>query len=380
MWFTTEVLDECRTADILIQEHSRMWDKLAAVEERYEEIGRMLSQPEVIGKRELFQKYSKEHKELSEIVATFRAYRKVKEEIQGSRDLIEKGEDREIVKMAEEELSLLEKEKEALEGQLKILLLPKDPNDSKNVILEIRAGAGGDEAGIFAGDLFRMYTRYAEERRWVVELMSMSAAPAGGYKEIIAMINGDGAFSRLKFERGVHRVQRVPATEAQGRIHTSTVTVAVLPEAEDVDVQIFDKDLRIDVYRAGGPGGQSVNTTDSAVRITHLPTGIVVAMQDEKSQIKNKEKALRVLKARILEAKQAALDAERREDRRSQVGSGERAEKVRTYNYPQSRVTDHRINLSLYSLEQIVNGDLDQLIDPLVAHYQSEALQSGEGS
>lgn len=357
-----------------------MWDKLAAVEERYEEIGRMLSQPEVIGKRELFQKYSKEHKELSEIVATFRAYRKVKEEIQGSRDLIEKGEDREIVKMAEEELSLLEKEKEGLEGQLKILLLPKDPNDDKNVILEIRAGAGGDEAGIFAGDLFRMYTRYAEERRWVVELLSMSSASAGGYKEIIAMINGDGAFSRLKFERGVHRVQRVPATEAQGRIHTSTVTVAVLPEAEDVEVQIFDKDLRIDVYRAGGPGGQSVNTTDSAVRITHLPTGIVVAMQDEKSQIKNKEKALRVLKARILEAKQAEVDAERREDRRSQVGSGERAEKVRTYNYPQSRVTDHRINLSLYSLEQIVNGDLDQLIDPLVAHYQSEALQSGEGS
>jgi peptide chain release factor 1 len=355
-----------------------MWDKLAAVEQRYEEVGRMLTQPEVISKRELFQKYSKEHKDLSEIVATYRAFRKVKDEIEGSRELIATGDDRELVKMAEEELSLLEKEQEVLEGRLKILLLPKDPNDDKNVILEIRAGAGGDEAGLFAGELFRMYIRYAEDRRWGVELLSASAASAGGYKEIIAMIAGHGAFSRLKYERGVHRVQRVPATEAQGRIHTSTVTVAVLPEAEDVEIEINEKDLRIDVYRSSGPGGQSVNTTDSAVRITHLPTGIVVAMQDEKSQIKNREKAMRVLKARILEAKQAEVDAERRDDRRSQVGTGERSEKVRTYNFPQSRITDHRIGLSLYSLDQVLNGDIDQLIDPLTAHYQAEALKSGE--
>lgn len=352
-----------------------MWDKLSAVEQRYEEIGQMLSQPEIINNRELFSKYSKEHKELTEIVATFRAYRKAKEEMTGSKDIIARGEDRDLVKMAEEEVALLEGELEGLETQLRFLLLPKDPNDDKNVILEIRAGAGGDEAGIFAGDLFRMYLRYAEGRRWKVELMSSSEASSGGYKEIIAMITGHGAFSRLKYERGVHRVQRVPATEAQGRIHTSTVTVAVLPEAEDIEIQINDKDLRIDVYRAGGPGGQSVNTTDSAVRITHLPTGVVVAMQDEKSQTKNKEKAMRVLKARIYEQKQAEYDAERRDDRRSQVGSGDRAEKIRTYNYPQSRVTDHRINLSLYCLDQVINGDIDQLIDPLTAHYQAEALK-----
>lgn len=355
-----------------------MWDKLIQVEQRYEEIAQMLSQPDIISNRELFSKYSKEHKDLTQLVATYRAYKKVKEEIAGSRELLSVSDDKEMTKMAEEELSLLEGEREGLEKELQVLLLPKDPNDDKNVIMEIRAGAGGDEAGIFVGDLFRMYVRYAEARGWKVDLMSSSDASAGGFKEIIATINGQGAFSRLKFERGVHRVQRVPATETQGRVHTSTITVAVLPEAEEVDVQINEKDLRIDVYRAGGPGGQSVNTTDSAVRITHIPTGVVVAMQDEKSQHKNREKAMRVLRSRILEQKQAKADAERSADRRSQVGSGDRSEKVRTYNYPQSRVTDHRINLSLYSLAEIVNGDLDQLVEPLIASYQAELLKSGD--
>jgi len=348
------------------------------VEQRYEEIAQMLSQPEIISNRELFSKYSKEHKELTELVATFRAYKKVKEEIEGSKELLASSDDKEMTKMAEEELAMLEGEKEGLEKELQVLLLPKDPNDDKNVIMEIRAGAGGDEAGIFVGDLFRMYVRYAEARGWKVDLMSSSDASSGGFKEIIATISGLGAYSRLKFERGVHRVQRVPATETQGRVHTSTITVAVLAEAEEVDVQINDKDLRIDVYRAGGPGGQSVNTTDSAVRITHIPTGVVVAMQDEKSQHKNREKAMRVLRSRILEQKQAEADAERSADRKSQVGSGDRSEKIRTYNYPQSRVTDHRINLSLYSLAEIVNGDLDQLVEPLIADYQAEMLKSGD--
>ncbi len=353
-------------------------EKLQAVEERYEEIGQMLSQPDIVSNRGLFQRYSREHKELTEIVATFRAFKKVLDEIRGSKELVERESDKELAALAEEELALLQQESQKLEEQLQYLLLPKDPNDAKNVILEIRAGAGGDEAGLFAGELFRSYTRYAEARHWRVGLMGGSSAAVGGFKEVIAMITGDGAFSRFKFERGVHRVQRVPATEAQGRVHTSTVTVAVLPEAEDVEVELQEKDLRIDVYRSSGPGGQSVNTTDSAVRITHIPTGIVVAMQDEKSQLKNKEKALRVLKARLLEQKQAEADAERRADRRSQVGGGDRSEKIRTYNFPQSRVTDHRINLSVYALDQVMEGDLDQLIDPLIAAARAEALQRGD--
>lgn len=354
-----------------------MWDKLAQVEERYEEIAEKLSSPEVIKDRALFQKLSKEHKELTEVVATFRAYRKAKEELQGSQDIIDAAEDPELVETAQEEVRMLSGELEGLEQRMRILLIPKDPNDDKNVIMEIRAGAGGDEAGIFAGDLFRMYSRYVEGRKWRMEVLSSSEAPAGGYKEIICMVSGVGAYSRLKYEKGVHRVQRVPKTEAQGRIHTSTVTIAVLPEAEEVEIQIEQKDLRIDVYRAGGPGGQSVNTTDSAVRITHIPTGIVVAMQDEKSQLKNREKAMRVLRARLFEFKQQQLDAERSADRRSQLGSGERSEKVRTYNYPQSRVTDHRIGLSLYSLQAIIDGDLDQLVDPLTQYAQAEALGGG---
>jgi peptide chain release factor 1 len=354
-----------------------IWHKLVEVEQRFEELGRKLSDPETIKNREQFMLFSKEHKELTEIVATYRAYIKAKEEFDGSQELLNNSKDPDMLSMAKEESELLQKELDGLEQRLTILLLPKDPNDEKNVILEIRAGTGGDEAAIFAGELFRLYTRYCEDKTWRVEILSCSDAERGGFKEVIAMITGKGAFSRMKYERGVHRVQRVPETEAQGRIHTSTVTVAVLPEAEDVEVELFDKDLRIDVYRSGGPGGQSVNTTDSAVRITHLPTGIVVAMQDEKSQTKNKDKAMRVLRARILEKKQEEQEAERRADRRNQVGTGERSEKIRTYNFPQSRLTDHRIGLSLYSLDQVMDGDLDQVVEPLIAHYQAEALSEG---
>jgi len=352
-----------------------MWDKLKEVEERYEQLAQELSKAEIIANRDLFQKYSKEYKSLTDLVTTYRAYTKAKEELVGSQELVASTSDPDLRDMANQETKVLQVVVSDLEQQVQLLLLPKDPNDDKNVILEIRAGAGGDEASIFAYELFRMYSRYAEGRGWRVETLSYSDAGPKGLKEVIAMITGDGAFSRLKYERGVHRVQRVPETEAAGRIHTSTVTVAVLPEAEDVEVEIHDKDLRIDVYRSSGPGGQSVNTTDSAVRITHLPTGLVVAMQDEKSQHKNREKAMRVLKARLYELKQSEAEAERREDRRSQVGTGDRSEKIRTYNFPQSRITDHRIKLNVSDVNGVMAGDLDQLIDPAVAYYQAEALR-----
>lgn len=356
-----------------------MWKKLKEVVKRHEEIGEQLSSAEVIADRALFQKLSKEHKDLTPLVASFCEYEKIEKELADSKELIAQGGDAGLLQMAKEEAAALSQRVAQLENELKLLLLPKDPNDEKNVILEIRAGTGGDESAIFAGELFRLYMRYSEGKRWRVEPLQLSGGSAGGYKEIIAMIGGVGAYSRLKFEKGVHRVQRVPATETQGRIHTSTVTVAVLPEAEEVDIEINEKDLRIDVYRSSGPGGQSVNTTDSAVRITHLPTNTVVAMQDEKSQIKNREKAMRVLRARLLEKKQAEQDAARRDERRSQVGTGERSEKVRTYNFPQSRITDHRIGLTIHSIDQVMNGDLDQLVDPLTAHFQAEALKSGGG-
>lgn len=353
-----------------------MWEKLKEIEAKFEELGEELSSPEVIKNRVKLEKLAREHKGLSELVATYRAYRKAADELRGSREIIESSPDPDLRSMAEDETKLLEQELSGLEQRLEVLLLPKDPNDEKNVIIEIRAAAGGDEAGIFAADLFRMYLRYSEERKWKMEILSANESGVGGYKEVIAMVNGDGAYSRLKYESGVHRVQRVPETESQGRVHTSTVSVVVLPEAEDVEVSVDEKDLRVDVYRSSGPGGQSVNTTDSAVRITHVPTGIVVAMQDEKSQLKNKDKAMKVLKARLLEREQQAQQSERQADRRSQVGTGERSEKVRTYNFPQSRVTDHRIGLTLYSLDQVINGDLDQLVDPLVTHFQMEALKS----
>lgn len=352
-----------------------MWDKLAAIEVRFEEISAQLSSPEVINDRALFQKLSREHSDMSELVATIRAHRKAKEELKGAEELASSSADADMASIADEEAKLLRGELEGLEKRLKMLLLPKDPNDEKNVIFEIRAGTGGDEASLFCGELFRMYTRYAETRRWKVDVMSASEGEKGGYKEVIFEVIGKGVYSRMKYEGGVHRVQRVPATESQGRVHTSTVTVAVLPEVEDVEIKIEDKDLRIDVYRSGGHGGQSVNTTDSAVRITHLPTNTVVAIQDEKSQLKNRDKAMRVLKARLYEMEQRKLVEARQADRRGQVGTGERSEKIRTYNFPQSRITDHRIGLSLYNVEAVVDGDLDEVIDALTSHFQAEALR-----
>jgi len=352
-----------------------MLDKLSEVENRYNELGDLLSTQEVASDPKLLHKYSKEHKDLSQIVKTYIQFKKITKDIADNKEIMADGSDEELSFLAKEELVDLEKELEEVTASLKVLLIPKDPNDDKNVIIEIRAGAGGDEAAIFAGDLFRLYSRFAEVRKFKIEVMSSSEASSGGYKEIIATIIGQGAYSLFKYEMGVHRVQRVPDTETQGRIHTSTVTVAILPEAEEIDIEIFDNDLRIDVYRSSGPGGQSVNTTDSAVRITHIPTGVVVAMQDEKSQIKNKEKAMKVLRSRILEKEQQEKHAERSANRRSQVGTGDRSEKIRTYNFPQSRVSDHRINLTLHSLDAIMGGDLSLVIEPLTTYFQAEALK-----
>ena len=354
-----------------------MYAKLEGVEQRFIEVEQHLSDPGLIGNREAYQKAVREHSDLGKIVTVFRRHKEVAARIQESRELLNDA-DADIRNMAKEELAALTAEQAQLESDLMVLLLPKDPNDDKNVILEIRAGTGGDEAGLFASDLFRMYCRYAEGRSWKIEILSGHPSGAGGVKEAIVMIQGKGAYSALKYESGIHRVQRVPATEAQGRIHTSAVTVAVLPEAEEVDVAIHPNDLRIDVYRSGGPGGQSVNTTDSAVRVTHLPTGLVVICQDEKSQLKNKNKALKVLRARLLDAKTQEQDQQRSEERKSQVGSGDRSGRIRTYNFPQSRVTDHRIGLTLHRLEAILQGEIQELIDGLTTHYQAQALQNVE--
>lgn len=353
-----------------------MLDKLQQVEEQYEELGRLLSDPEVIADQAQFQKHAKAHAELEEIVTTFREYKKVTQELEDAKTLLNTEKDPELRELAEEELKELEKRKPELEERLKILLLPKDPNDEKNVIMEIRGGAGGEEAALFAGDLFRMYTRYAERQGWKVEILSEHPTDIGGYKEVIFAIEGHGAYSRLKFESGVHRVQRVPATESSGRIHTSTVTVAVLPEAEEVDVEINPNDIRIDLFCSSGPGGQSVNTTQSAVRITHLPTGIVVSCQDEKSQHKNREKAMKVLRARLLEKAQEEQQDQLASERKSQVGSGERSERIRTYNYPQNRVTDHRIGLTLHKMDLVLDGELEEIIQALLTTEQAEKLKS----
>lgn len=353
-----------------------MLTKLRELEKRYEDLEGLLSDPDIIANYGTYQKYAREHAGIADIVQAYREHTRIRSQIEDNKELLKEG-DEDLRELAKEELPQLKAKLETLEEKLKILLLPKDPNDERNVFLEIRAGTGGDEAGLFAGDLFRMYTRYAERCNWKVEIISSSLSGGiGGFKEVILLVEGNGAYSRLKYESGVHRVQRVPLTEAQGRIHTSAVTVAVLPEAEEVEVNIDPNDLRIDVYRSTGHGGQSVNTTDSAVRITHLPTGLVVTCQDEKSQHKNRAKALKVLRARLFERASEEHDAAISETRKQQVGSGDRSQRVRTYNFPQGRMTDHRIGLTLYSLDSILDGDIDAIIDALTTHYQTEALQS----
>jgi peptide chain release factor 1 len=355
-----------------------LFDKLRQIEERSQQIARILTDPAIFSQQAEYARLRKEHADTLEIVEKFTEYRDVLKRLGEARHILAEGGDRELAELAQTEIDELSVRQTALEEELKKLVLPKDPNDDRNVFVEIRAGAGGDEAALFAADLARMYTKYAEAHRWKVEVMDSSSTGVGGLKEVIFFIQGRGAWSRLKFERGVHRVQRVPVTEASGRIHTSTVTVAVLPEAEDVDVRVEEKDLRVDVYRSSGPGGQGVNTTDSAVRITHIPTGLVVTCQDERSQLKNRAKAMRVLKARLLERAQEEQQAAMAADRRSQVGTGERSERIRTYNFREGRVTDHRIGLTLHRLPAILEGDLDEIIDALGAAEQAERLQKVE--
>ena len=350
-----------------------MLNKLEEVADRFREVEGLLSDPTVVNDQNRYRALTKEHAELVDVVGSYERYCQIRQEIAGSQELL-KDPDPDVREMANTEVADLESEKNVIEAQLKLMLLPKDPNDTRNVILEVRAGTGGDEAALFAGDLFRMYTRYAENQGWKVELLSSAESEAGGFKEVIAMITGKGAYSRFKYESGTHRVQRVPETEAQGRIHTSACTVAVLPEAEDVEIDIDPTDLRIDLFRASGAGGQHVNKTESAVRITHVPTGVVVSCQDEKSQHKNKAKAMKVLQSRLLDAMQAEQQAKTAADRKSQVGSGDRSERIRTYNFPQGRCTDHRVGLTLYKLEAIMQGDLDEVIETLTTHYQAELM------
>lgn len=352
-----------------------MFDKLEAVEHRFLEIEAKLSDPDLANKPGEFRRLSTEHANLQEIVAEFKLYKKAQAELESNREMVYE-KDPELSQMAKDEIKRLEPELEESRKRLQLLLLPKDPNDGKNILLEVRAGAGGDEAGLFAGELFRMYQRYGERRGWRVDLMSMSENGIGGYKEIIAMVQGSNVYSRLKWEGGVHRVQRVPATETQGRVHTSTVTVAVLPEAEEVDVVINPADLRVDTFRSGGKGGQGVNTTDSAVRLTHNPSGLVVVCQDERSQIKNKDKAMKVLRSRLLDLEQSRIAKEHGDSRKEMVGTGDRSERIRTYNFPQGRLTDHRIGLTMHQLPDVMEGKIDEMLDALQTHYQAEALKA----
>lgn len=352
-----------------------MIEKLQVIEQKYLELEKKIADPEIISNNQEWQKLMKEHSNLQPIVEKFREYKKIIKTIEEAEELLDTSLDEDFEKLVKEELNQAKEQKEIVERELKILLLPKDPNDEKNVIMEIRAGAGGEEAALFAAELFRMYSRYAERKNWKVEVMSTSESDLDGFKEVIFMISGRGAYSRLKYESGVHRVQRVPVTESGGRIHTSTATVAVLPEIEDVEVEIKEEDLEIETFRAGGAGGQHVNKTESAVRITHKPTGIVVSCQDERSQHANRDRAMKILRARLYDYYQSLQQKEIESQRRSQVGTGDRSERIRTYNFPQGRVTDHRIGLTLYKLEQILDGDLDEIIDALITHFQTERLK-----
>src|SRR6056297_10492 len=352
-----------------------MLEKLEFILEKYKNLNEKISDPEIINDQPTWQKYIKEHAEIEPIVAKYKEYKEVKEALDEADEIIRDSEDEELREMAKMELPELEEKYESMSEEIKFMLIPKDPNDEKNVIVEIRAGAGGDEAGLFAAEIFRMYVRYAERNHWKTDIMNTNETGVGGLKEVVFMIKGSGAYSKLKYESGGHRVQRIPQTESGGRIHTSTVTVAVLPEVDDVEVSIGANDIRVDVFRSSGNGGQSVNTTDSAVRITHLPTGLVVTCQDEKSQLKNKTKAMKVLKARLYEMELAEQNAEIADARKSQVGTGERSEKIRTYNFPQSRVTDHRINLTLYKMAYILDGDLGEIIEALTTEDQAAKLK-----
>jgi peptide chain release factor 1 len=354
-----------------------MFKKLEEVEDRYLQLEKSLSDPEIIKSQATYQKLAKEHAELSPLIAKYRQYKSLSDQALENKELLEDP-DPQMRELAKGEIEAIKDQLSRIEDEIKLLLLTKDPNDEKNTLLEIRAGTGGEEAALFAADLFRMYSKLAEAMGWKVEIMSEHPTGMGGFKEIIALIEGKGAYSKLKYESGVHRVQRVPATEAQGRLHTSAVTVAVLPEAEEVDIIIDPEEIRVDVFRSSGPGGQSVNTTDSAIRVTHLPTGLVVSCQDEKSQHKNKAKALKVLRARLLDLKIKEQQDKISEDRKSQVGSGDRSERIRTYNFPQNRLTDHRIGLTLYRLDSIMEGNLSEVIDPLSTFYQAEQLKAGD--
>jgi peptide chain release factor 1 len=351
-----------------------MLEKLGSVRARHEELTKLLSDPAVLSDHNLMKKYSKERAGLDEIVRAATEYEKVLADARDAQEIFESSDDREAREFAREELESLEERKAALEEDIKRYLIPKDPNDEKNTIVEIRAGTGGEEAALFAADLFRLYNRYAESKRWKVEVMNSNPTGSGGFKEVIFMVEGDHVYSRLKYESGVHRVQRVPATESQGRIHTSAATVAVLPEADEVEIEIRPEEIEVDVFRSSGPGGQSVNTTDSAVRITHKPTGLVVTCQDEKSQHKNKAKALKVLRARLREQAREEQEKELAEARRNQVSTGDRSAKIRTYNFPQSRVTDHRVGMTVHGIEQVMDGDIDQFIDALATHFQAEQM------
>ncbi|MGD7022889.1 peptide chain release factor 1 [Rossellomorea vietnamensis] len=352
-----------------------MFDRLQAVEDRYEKLNELLSDPEIVNDPKKLREYSKEQSNIQETVEAYREYKEATSQFKDAKSMLEEKLDSEMREMVKEEVSELEEQIEKLEGRMKILLIPKDPNDDKNVIMEVRGAAGGDEAALFAGDLYRMYSRFAEAQGWKTEVMEANSTGVGGYKEIIFMITGNGAYSKMKYENGAHRVQRVPETESGGRIHTSTATVACLPEAEEVEIDIHEKDIRVDTFASSGPGGQSVNTTMSAVRLTHMPTGVVVSCQDEKSQIKNKEKAMKVLRARVYDKFQREVQAEYDANRKSAVGTGDRSERIRTYNFPQNRVTDHRIGLTIQKLDQILEGKMDDVIDALILEDQSKLLE-----